>query len=150
MLAQFAGHEISEHWEWLKPQIEEMIPHVDGMRLDYSNVVLTKLLSGEMQCWASYIYDDKQEQTDIGMVILTMMTTEMVTGVKDILIYGLNLTRGVGKREWNESVQGLARWAKASGCRNLTAYTKNKKLLAIGRMYKGEVNNYVVVNLVNF
>lgn len=120
MLLLLLPQQVSERWDVIKLAIEGALPPTELSSPDVMNKILMDLLNGKMQCWASY--QKESGKTILDGIVVTEIE-ESRGGLKSLLIYSVYSFKQVSEESWLEGIEALRKFAKASGCSRVTAYT---------------------------
>jgi hypothetical protein len=87
--------------------------------------IMLSLMAESMQCWL--LFDE-----EIHGYVVTTIAADTITREKTLNIYTLFLYKSLGNtRVWKDCVYELNKFAKANGCKAITAYTVNEKVASI-------------------
>ncbi len=138
--------QISKLWDIIKYAIEQSVPPSTGDHPDKMNRILSAAISGKIEVWASYNKKDGQNKFE-GLVITEFMYDD-ASGVKNLLLYVIYGYDQVAKSSWINGTMILAKYAKATGCTNIVAYTRNEGFVKLANRLCGDTSyTYVSINV---
>ncbi len=121
MLTRLLPDQISQFWDVIKYAIEQSLPPIAGEGPDKMNKILTSLLSGRSDCWASYTVNGDQRRFE--GIVITKITHDDVSDTKNLLIYCLYGYEMVDKSSWTSGFKSLVKYASSQGCHRIIGYT---------------------------
>lgn len=132
LLVRLLPQTISRHWEVIQLAISEA--GMIGIDIDeeYLIAMANKLISGTVQCWASY--EDSKWPHTIAALLFTSIVSDPIVGQKNLLIIGIymfNLELLQGARVWSEGLEKLQLFAKANKCKRIVYYSNVPSLIAL-------------------
>ena len=136
MLTKLLPEQVSKLWDIIKYAVEQSLPPIVGEHPDKMNRILSSLLSGKIQCWASYVRNEKS--TKFEGVVLTEMLYDEASCTKNLLIYCLYGYEDVANDSWINGVKTLAKYAKGQGCNQMLAYTDVPYMIKMTEKLGGE------------
>lgn len=136
MLVKLLPEQISEFWEVLGDSIEQALPPITGNGVDRMEQLLSSLLSGILQCWASFTTIDGQ--VNLNGVVVTGIVHEQFSLTRDLLIYAVYGFGSATRKDWQEGYAALQKWAAASGCERLIGYTDVPGIIEFVKRSGGE------------
>ena len=95
----------------------------------FFNNLLYLLLSGKAQCFVRLSAERKLQ-----MIGLTSIRSDEVRCEKTLFAFSLYSFEKVSGDVWISDLENLKDWAKASGCKSLTAWTNNEKAITLFNM----------------
>lgn len=122
MLTRLLPEQISSFWDIIKYAIEESLPPVVGEHPDKINRILSSLLSGKSQCWASYVRNG--ESSKFEGIVITKILYDDVSDTRNFLIYCLYGYNPVNRTSWLNGLKSLAKYAKSKGCSQIVGYSE--------------------------
>jgi len=149
MLTKLLPDQVSAFWDVIKFAIEESLPPVVGEGPDKMNRILTTLLCGRAQCWASYNKVDETRKFE-GLVV-TKIVLDEISNTKNLLIYCLYGYEEVNKKSWLEGLKTLVKFATAQDCSRIIGYSDVPLLLRLAERLGGETKySFVSIPLFNY
>ena len=92
----------------------------------FFNNLLYLLLSGKAQCFVRLSAERKLQ-----MIGLTSIRSDEVRCEKTLFAFSLYSFEKVSGDVWISDLENLKDWAKASGCKSITAWTSNSKAVVM-------------------
>jgi len=135
MLTQLLPDQISHFWDIIKYAIEQSLPPITHEHPDKMNRILSSLISGKAQCWASYNKSEKEIKFE--GIVVTRFLYDDVSNTKNLLIYCLYGYQGVNKSSWLHGLRALTKYASANGCKKIIAYTDIPYIINIAQQLNG-------------
>jgi len=101
MLTKLLPDQISNFWDIIKYSVEESLPPIVGDHPDKMNRILSSLLCGKSECWASY--NRQGDNTKFEGIVLTKMLYDDASDTRNLLIYCLYGYEEVNKESCNQN-----------------------------------------------
>lgn len=125
MITKLLPDQIAKFWPVIKYAIEESLPPITGGHLDRINRMLSAALSGKIEVWAVYNRSDNKFEA----ILITQFLYDDASNTKNLLLYCLYGYTTIGLNSWNDSLEYIAKYAKANGCHSIMAYSANQDLI---------------------
>lgn len=149
MLTKLLPDQISTFWDIIKYAIEESLPPVVDESPDKMNKILTSLLCGRAQCWASYEREEGSARFE--GIVITKILLDDVSDTKNLLIYCLYGYEEVNKESWNKGFKTLVKFAMAQGCSRIIGYSDVPLILRLVERLGGETKyTFISIPLFNY
>ena len=148
MLVRLTPDQVSDFWAVLEGYIEGALPPVVGDNQDRMKNILVSVLSGTMDCWASFSRD-KSTGISVNGVVVTTIIHEENSGTKDLMIYAVYGIESMLRGTWEEGYAALAKWAKVNGCSRITGYTNVDSIIRTVRRFGGTADQTFITVPVN-
>ena len=142
-LIYLSPEQIAENWEEVKVAIEAALPPMTYANVDVLSNILKGILRKDVQCWGIYV------KGDLKALATTTITVDLLSGVKNLLIYSIYGYEAIGIQTWLISLEQLRKYARSKGCHRLVAYTKEEKIVRLIEMLKGDISWKFVILEVN-
>jgi len=122
MITQLLPDQISEFWPIIKYAVEQSLPPTVGDHPDKMNRILSAMLSGRLDVWASYRKEteDKIKFDGIG---ITQVIYDDASNTKSMLIYAIYAYEETLPSTWVEAYETISKYAMAKGCSRCVAYS---------------------------
>jgi len=120
MLTKLLPDQISKFWDIIKYAVEQSLPPIVGDHPDKMNRILSSLLSGGLDCWASY---EKGEVNKFECILLTKFLYDDSSDTRNLLIYCIYGYNQISKKSWESGLVTLLNYAKGNMCNQIVAYT---------------------------
>ena len=122
MITQLLPDQISEFWPIIKYAVEQSLPPTVGDHPDKMNRILSAMLSGRLDVWASYRKEteDKIKFDGIG---ITQVIYDDASNTKSMLIYAIYAYEETLPSTWVEAYEAISKYAMAKGCSRCVAYS---------------------------
>jgi hypothetical protein len=143
MLTKLLPDQVAKFWDIIKYSIEESLPPIAGESPDTMNNILTSLLTGKTQCWASYTRGPEGNKFE--GIILTKILLDDASMTRSLLIYCLYGYEKVNKNSWREGFLATAKFAKSMRCNRIVGYTNVPYLIDLAKVF-GSDNTYQFVS----
>jgi len=137
MLVRLLPEQISSLWDIVKYAVEQSLPPVAYESPDKMNRVLSSLLAGKTQCWASYT---RNPEVKFEGLVLTKMIYDDVSNTKNLLIYCLYGYEDVDDKSWFSGLNTLSKYAKSKGCAQVMAYTDRPGVVKLVKRLGGDTS----------
>ncbi|MFA5379675.1 MAG: hypothetical protein WC455_28210 [Dehalococcoidia bacterium] len=128
MLIELRPEFVAKHWEEIKVEIGKALPPT-GINSGISmNKLLERVMVGAVVCWAA-VGEDKVVQG----FLMTQHIEDYCTGTRSLLLYALSgaFTQDV----WDVAADQLYKYAKGTGCKFISAYTKERSVVIEAKGY---------------
>lgn len=142
MLTKLLPEQISTFWPILKYAVEESLPPIVGEHPDKMNRVLSSMLIGDLEVWASY----KKESNKFEAIIVTQFLYDEPSHTKNLLIYCLYSYDKIGLDSWIEGKLALVKYAKSKGCSAIIAYSANPFIVEVSKK-QGADTSYTFISI---
>jgi len=142
MLTCLLPDQISRFWPIIKYAVEESLPPIVGEHPDKMNRILSAMLSGSLEVWASY----KKESNKFEAILVTQFLYDDASDTKNLLLYCLYGYDSINPDSWTEGFESLFKYAKSKGCHSIMAYSANRHLVELAKKYDGNVD-YTFISL---
>ena len=136
MLTQLLPDQISNFWDIIKYAIEQSLPPIAGDHPDRMNRILSSMLSGKTQCWASYTRGE--EETKFEGIALTQVLYDDASNTRNLLIYCIYGYNPVDSGSWLKALTSLVKYSKSQGCTQIVSYTDVPHLIKLAKKLGGE------------
>jgi len=117
MLVRLTKDQIVHQWDTIKVAVRESLPPIADGAEDRMSRILSNMVFGTMQVWIS------QENNQMSGLVVTTVTEDGSSGIKNLLIYCGYSFREVSRREFVEGIVTLKKYAKGKGCSRIVTYT---------------------------
>lgn len=138
MLTKLLPDQISKFWDIIRYAIEQSLPPTAGEGPGKMKKILTSLLSGKSQCWASYIVDG-DNRTFEGIVV-TRIFYDDVSDTRSLLIYCLYGYEGASQSSWTNGLKTLVKYSKSKNCERIIAYTDLPNIVKLVERLGGDTS----------
>lgn len=129
MAIMLVPDQIPRFWEAIKFAAINAEMVEEKYRDNFLNRLLYLLLSSRAQCFVRLSEDRKLQ-----MIGLTSIQVDPIRDEKTLFAYSLYSFEKVPGEVWIKDLENLKDWAKASGCKTLTAWTNNDKSITLFNM----------------
>lgn len=136
MLVKMLPEQISKFWDVIRYAIEQSLPPTVAESPDKMNRILSSLLSGKADCWASYTKSGGMNSFE--GIVVTKMLYDDVSDTKNLLMYCLYGYTKVDKQSWLHGLKALTKYAEARGCARIVAYTDVPYMIDMANFLGGE------------
>jgi len=144
MLTKLLPDQISSFWDVIRYAIENSLPPIAGESPDKMKKILMSLLSGKMQCWASYEISEKRRILE--GIVVTRISYDDASDTRNLLIYCLYSYERVGYSNWTSGLKTLVKFAESRNCERIIAYTSEPGVIELVKKLKGDVS-YTFVSI---
>jgi hypothetical protein len=138
VLTRLLPDQISRFWDIIRFAIEESLPPITGEGPDKMNRILSSLLSGKADCWASYV-KEKESRRFEGIVI-TKIQYDDISSTRNLLIYCLYGYEHIESESWTTGLKTLVKYASSKGCHRIIAYTDEPRIIEMVKKLGGETD----------
>ena len=146
MLTKLLPEQVSAFWDIIKFSVEESLPPIVGENPDKMNRILTSILSGKTQCWASYRRDE--EIPIFEGICLTRIIYDDASDTKNLLIYTVYGYEKTIEESWMNAFLSVSKYAVAEGCSQVVAYTSVPYIVEKAKMYGANTDfTFVTFNI---
>ncbi len=135
MLVKLETDQVLRYWEPLKGLIIAAQP-VGAVWDRAAEVKLVEAVAmGVLQVWI-----EQGPKGTIDAVVSTMFTEDMASGTLGMLIYSLTIISKVEGERWVAGFSTLSKYAKSRGCRRVTAFSHNPKVIELVKKMGGDTS----------
>ncbi len=146
MLTKLLPDQVSAFWDIIKFSIEESLPPIVGENSDKMNRILTSILSGKTQCWASYRRDG--ENPIFEGICLTRIIYDDASDTRNLLIYTVYGYEKTVEESWMNAFLSVSKYAVAQKCSQVIGYTSVPYLVEKAKMYGANTDfTFVAFNI---
>lgn len=138
MIMQLMPEQISAFWDVIKHGMVQL-ERVRGRGITvqaHLNHVLNNLLSGYLQCWI--IYEEVEGEKKLHAFGMSYIMKDRLTGEDKLIIDSLYGFRKLSDELAMESIEGLKKYAKSTGCSKIYAITNNKRVVELMKLNQFE------------
>jgi len=133
MLTQLLPDQISKFWPVIKYAVEEALPPtVKGEHPDKMNRILSGMLSGKLDVWASYKHQLDNVIKFEGIVV-TQILFDDASGIYNLLIYAVYAYEDTSPDTWTDGYETLVKYAKVHKCVNVIAYSCVPRIIQLAK-----------------
>jgi len=143
MLTKLLPDQISAFWDIIKYAIEESLPPIAGESPDKMNNILTSLLNGKAECWASHRMEGNNRIFE--GVAITKLQLDDISNTKGLLIYCLYGYEKTVRESWTAAFLVLAKYAKSKGCTRISSYVNLPYLINLAKEFNANVDYTYIV-----
>ena len=136
MINKLTPDQVATFWPIIKYAIEESVPPTVGEQPDRMNRLLSSMLSGKLEVWASYTKPENKFEA----IMVTQFLYDEASGTKNLLLYSVYGYVPIAEKSWAEGFHYLAEYAKANNCSSLIAYSANQGIIDLAKQYGGDVS----------
>lgn len=129
MLIRFTPEQVTKFWYAIEAGLASALPPGVGNDPEKMNNLLASVLVGKTDCWISYERNKEGTAVVNGAVLTQIMIDE--TGTRNLLMYAAYGIPTYVVSKWKEGYEVLKKWALASRCSNIVAYTDNPEICDI-------------------
>ena len=133
MILQLQPKDVSAFWEGIKICLVRANEVSDEHYEEYTLNALEKLMSGKLQCWVVFNYDEEGRK-NIRTMFITSIMEDRVFGYRSLYIEALYGFRKFTDVEALETIEQLKKYCKNTKCRYVRAITSNERVKEIAQM----------------
>jgi len=138
MLTRMLPDQISRFWPVVKYALEQALPPTVGDHPDRMNRILSGMLSGKLDVWASYRH--LEEVTKFDGIVVTQILYDDASNTKSLLIYAIHAYEDTLPETWTEGFETLFKYAKAQGCYRCVAYSSVPYVVEQAKKYGADTS----------
>jgi len=139
LINKLLPEQVSAFWDVIKFAIEESLPPIVHDHPDKMNRILSSILRGTMDVWASY----NKPQDDIikfESIAVTQVLYDEPSDTKNLLIYCLYGYDHIDADSWRQKFSTVLKYAKELGCTQIIAYSKADKVIESAKRFGGDID----------
>lgn len=144
MLTKMLPDQISKFWPIIKYAVEESLPPMVGENPDKMNRILSSMISGKLEVWASYRYEE--EIIKFEAILVTQLLFDEASGIKNLLLYCVYGYTVITDSSWLEGFKAISKYAKSLGCSGIVAYTANENVVELAKKF-GADTSFIFVSI---
>ena len=139
MLTRLIPDQISKFWPIIKYAVEQSLPPTVGDHPDKMNRILSGMLSGKLDVWASYrhLADGTTKFDGIGV---TQILYDDASNTKSMLIYAIFAYEQTLPETWLEAYEAVGKYAVAQGCTRYVAYSSVPYVVEQAKRFGGDTS----------
>lgn len=139
LIVQMLPEQVSKFWDVIKFAVEESVPPIVGEHPDKMNNILSYILCGFIDVWASYTEDGKGNR-EFTSIVLTQEIYDEPSGTKNLLIYSIYGYNQIDSDSWKNLFTTAIKLAKEKKCSKLLAYSNVDKVIEMAKFFGGETD----------
>jgi hypothetical protein len=139
MLTKLLPEQISKFWPVIKYAVEESLPPTIGDHPDKMNRILSGLLSGKLDAWASYRHLPN-EVTKFEGIAVTQILYDEASNTYSMLIYVAYAYEKMAPESWVEAYETVGKYARSKGCTRYIAYSSLPYLIDMAKKFGADTS----------
>jgi len=139
LINKLLPEQVSAFWNVIKYALEESLPPFVHDHPDKMNRVLTSILCGNIDVWASY-NKLPDETIKFESIAVTQELYDEPSGTKSLLIYCLFGYDYIDEESWTQKFSTVIKAAKELGCVQVTAYSNVEKVIKSAKKFGGDTS----------
>jgi len=139
MITRLLPDQIAKFWPVIKYAVEQSLPPTVGDHPDKMNRILSGMLSGKLDVWASYrhLEDGTTKFDGIGV---TQILYDDASNTKSMLIYAIYAYEKTTPETWAEAYETVGKYAVAQGCNRYVAYSSIPYVVEQAKLFGGDTS----------
>jgi len=139
LIVKMLPEQVSAFWDVIKYAIEESVPPMVHDHPDKINRILSSILRGTMDVWASY--NKLQDETvKFESIAIVQVLYDEPSNTKNLLIYCLFGYDHISGDSWIQKFSTAIKVAKELGCTQVTAYSNSEKVIESAKKFGGDTS----------
>jgi len=138
MITKLLPDQIATFWPIIKYAVEEALPPTVGDHPDRMNRILSGMLSGKLDVWASYRREE--EVTKFDGIGVTQFLYDDASDTKSLLLYAVYAYEKTLPETWSESFEAIVKYALSKGCTRMIGYSAVPKVVEMAKVFGGDTN----------
>ena len=138
MITKLLPDQISRFWPIIKYAVEESLPPTVGDHPDKMNRILSAMLCGKLDVWASYRHEG--EVTRFDGIGVTQVLYDDASDTKSMLIYAVYAYEKTLPSTWADAFETISKYAKSKGCRRYVAYSSIPYVIEQAKLFGGDTS----------
>ena len=119
-------------WPSTKDAIARSLPHTDTVDEQVLTNIMRKIMNEEMVLWILVKREEGKEPKISLVIVLAFVAQLGFEGYKNLLIYALaGMDAHIPNQTWGRVLDALAEYGRMTGCKNISAVTKDRWLLEL-------------------
>jgi len=139
LVVQMLPGQVSDFWDVIKFAIEESVPPDVGEHPDKMNNILSSILCGNLDVWASYT-KDKEGNGKFEGIALTQEVYDESSNTKNLLIYSFYGYSEINLDVWKKLFITVAKLASEKKCNKILAYSNVDKVIDMAKLFGGNAD----------
>jgi hypothetical protein len=139
MITQLLPDQISKFWPIIKYAVEESLPPTVGEHPDKMNRILSAMLSGKLDVWASYRHLENGI-TKVDGIGVTQIIYDEASNTKSMLIYAVYAYEKTLPETWIDSFETISKYAISKGCIRYVAYSSIPYVIEMAKKFGGDTS----------
>ena len=138
MLTKLLPDQISKFWPIIKYAVEQSLPPTVGDHPDKMNRILSGMLSGKLDVWASYRKEEGVAKFDgIGV---TQVLYDEASNTKSMLIYAIYAYEKTTPETWSDAFETVSKYAISKGCNRYVAYSSVPYIVDMAKQFGADTS----------
>jgi hypothetical protein len=138
MLTKLLPDQISKFWPIIKYAVEQSLPPTVGDHPDKMNRILSGMLSGKLDVWASYRKEEGVAKFDgIGV---TQVLYDEASNTKSMLIYAIYAYEKTTPETWSDAFEAVSKYAISKGCNRYVAYSSVPYVVDMAKQFGADTS----------
>ena len=144
MIEKLSPQQVAVVWDEIKQKIRSQVAWETSDTERTLTNVLREIVSKKMQCWvASKVVKETKEVCGL---LLTRINYDVIAEEKTLLIYAVYSFGFYKNDDWIDSFNVVRRYAKENGCKKMTAYSDNRRILDVSQsVLNGNIDKRYIV-----
>jgi hypothetical protein len=140
MLTQLLPDQISKFWPIIKYAVEAALPPItQGEHPDKMSRILSGMLSGKLDVWASYKHQE-DGVTKFEGIVVTQILYDDASNIYNLLIYAIFAYENTTPDTWTDGYETLVKYARSKRCTNIVAYSSVPHIVNLARGLGADTN----------
>lgn len=137
MLVKLLPEQIASHWDEIGTSVERSMPNgLNGK----TQKVLSRLLSGDMQCWILF-----DSGGGVKAQVITCIVEDVSGRGRELLIYSIWGYEKVPRELWEKGLETIRKFAGSRGCERITAYTNVPQVIQLANSFGADTSWRLIV-----
>jgi hypothetical protein len=139
MISQLLPDQISRFWPVIKYAVEQALPPTVGEHPDKMNRILSGMLCGKLDVWASYRHLP-DETIKFDGIIVTQILYDDASNTKSLLIYAVFAYEQTIPSTGAEILETLSKYALSKGCTKFVGYSSVPYIIEQAKKFGGDTS----------
>ena len=136
MLTKLLPDQISTFWPVIKYAVEQSLPPTVGEHPDKMNRMLSAMLRGDLEVWASY----QQPERKFEAIVVTQILYDDASNMKNLLLYCVYGYIKISDSSWIEAWEAMNKYAASLGCKKIVCYSSNPFIIQQAKLFGGDTS----------
>jgi hypothetical protein len=133
---------VMEYWNLIAPEIYRALPTYVFQVPEIMLKLQEQILLGSLHCWISL--DIIPENAQVYAIGTTTIVVDPISQTKTLLVYTATTLGDHPIEMWSEAVETLKKFAISKGCKNITAYSSNPRMVQICALQGADVSTTLI------
>ena len=139
MITKLLPEQISKFWPVIRYAVEESLPPTVGEHPDKMSRILSAMLSGKLDVWASYRHQE-DGITKFDGIGVTQIQYDDASNTYSMLIYAIYAYEKTTPETWADAFETVGKYAVSKKCTRYIAYSSIPYIVEMAKKFGGDTS----------